>query len=80
MVHTHPVTFLQQSCEVGVIIPTLWKQKLRLREVKSLPKVRKFFLEKLDFKPRPVDFKSRVSEQGPAGARQEAGGGKAGGW
>lgn len=67
MVHTHPVTFLQQSCEAGIIIPTLWKQKLRLREVKSLPKVRKFFSKSWTSNQDLLTLNQECQNRGPLG-------------
>ena len=46
---------------VCIIIPTLQKQKLRLRGVKSLPKARKPLVAELGFKPRLAAFKSGVA-------------------
>lgn len=42
-IHAHPSKPYSSPGKVSIIIPTLQKQKLRLRGVKSLPKARKPF-------------------------------------
>lgn len=51
-IHAHPSKPYNSPGKVSIIIPTLQKQKLRLRGVKSLPKARKPFAAGLGFKPR----------------------------